>query len=108
MFRGLGRNLSEQLEVLFRDRDHFILAITPEGSRSWLDHWKTGFYHIARAANVPIAMGFLDYGRKEAGISGTFMPTEDIEACFETVRAFYADRKAKKPENTNLIRPKSI
>ena len=108
VYRGQGRNLSDQMAEYFRTRDHFILAITPEGTRSKLDHWKTGFYHIARAANVPVVMGFLDYGRKEAGIGGAFMPSGSMDECFEKVRAFYADRRAKKPENTSLIRPKPL
>lgn len=106
VYRGQGRNLSEQLAEYFRSRDRFILGIAPEGTRSKLDHWKTGFYHIARAAEVPIVMAFLDYGRKEIGMGGAFMPTEDMQECFEKIRTFYADRVAKKPENTSLIRPK--
>lgn len=105
--RGQGRKLSEQLAEHFRSRDRFILGIAPEGTRSKLDHWKTGFYHIARAAEVPIVMAYLDYGCKEVGMGGAFMPSADMEECFGKIRAFYQGREAKKPESTSLIQPKS-
>ena len=105
--RGQGRNLSEQMAEHFRSRDHFILGMAPEGTRSKLNHWKTGFYYIARVAEVPIVMAFLDYGRKEVGMGGAFMPTGDLEECFEKIREFYSGRVAKKPENASEVRPKS-
>ena len=108
VYRGQGRKLSEQLAEHFHTRDQFILAIAPEGTRSKLDHWKTGFYHIARAANVPIVMGYLDYGRKEVVMGGTFIPSEDLEACFEQIRGFFAGHEGRRPENASLIRPKPL
>ena len=107
VYRGQGRNLSEQLAEHFHARDHFILAIAPEGTRSKLDHWKTGFYHIARAADVPIVMAYLDYGRKEVMMGGMFMPSADMEACFGRIREFYEGHEGKRPENASLIRPKA-
>lgn len=107
VYRGQGRNLSEQLAEHFHSRDRFILGIAPEGTRSKLDHWKTGFYHIARAADVPIVMAFLDYGRKEVGMGGAFIPPGDMEDCFDTIRDFYTGRAGKKPENESVIGPRT-
>ncbi|MGW8323976.1 MAG: glycerol acyltransferase, partial [Thermodesulfobacteriota bacterium] len=53
-------------------------------------YWKTGFYRIAESANVPIVLGFLDYRRKVGGIGPVVVPTGDIEADMEKIRAFYA------------------
>jgi 1-acyl-sn-glycerol-3-phosphate acyltransferase len=105
VYRDQGRNLTEQLVDHFRENDHLILGLAPEGTRSGLDHWKTGFYHIARAANVPIVMAYLDYGQKEIGMGGTFLPGDSLDECFEKIRAFYAGRQGKNPEKQSLIQP---
>ena len=102
--REQGRNHIQQLTDLFNRSEQLVLALAPEGTRSKTDHWKTGFHYIARAANVPIAMGYLDFGHKQVGIGGAFYPSEDIEADFKLIRKFYADRQGKNPENTSLIR----
>ena len=57
-----------QLVAAFKDSENFHLCITPEGTRSKTDHWKSGFYRLAIAANVPVGLGFIDYGKKRLGI----------------------------------------
>jgi 1-acyl-sn-glycerol-3-phosphate acyltransferase len=81
-----------------------ILALAPEGTRAKKDHWKSGFYHIARAAKVPIALAYLDYGKKEVGLGGAFEPGGDIQEAFARIRDFYRDRRGKYPEQESLIR----
>jgi len=88
---------------LFEQSEQLVLALAPEGTRSKMDHWKTGFHHIARAANVPIMMAYMDYGNKQAGIGDLLYPSEDIEADFARIRQFYANRRGKNPENESLI-----
>jgi hypothetical protein len=68
-----------------------------------MDHWKTGFHYIARAANVPVLMAYLDYGKKQVGIGGMFYPSEDIDETFTQIRKFYKNRCGKNPENESLI-----
>ena len=106
-FRALGGipidrnhavNTIEQMASLFKQSERLVLALAPEGTRSRQNHWKTGFYHIARGAKVPIAMAFLDYPRKQIGMGGTFEPGADIEEVFVRIEAFYADRRGKHPE----------
>lgn len=106
--RESGKNYIGQMADLFEQSDQLILALAPEGTRTKTDHWKTGFYYIARAANVPILIGYLDFGNKQVGIKELFYPTDDINADFETIRQFYAGRRGKNPENESLIkiRPK--
>lgn len=102
--RDQGQNYKQQLTDLFNRSEDMVLALAPEGTRSKTDHWKTGFYYIARAANVPILMAYLDFGKKQVGIGGMFYPSEDIDADFVKIREFYASRRGKNPENESLIK----
>lgn len=111
-FRALGgvpvdrrspQDLVQQMVTLFRERETFVLAIPPEGTRSKTKYWKSGFYYIARGANVPIVLGFLDFKRRVGGVGGVVHPTDDVEADIEKIRAFYATVTAKFPEDfTNI------
>jgi len=89
---------------LFSEREKFALGIMPEGTRSKTDRWKSGFYHIAHGANVPIAMAYLDYKNKILGIGEIMNTTGDIEADLEIIRAFYKDKIGYRPENQSEIR----
>jgi len=71
------------------------LIVPPEGTRSKTRYWKTGFYHIAVAAQVPIVMAYMDYTRKISGLGPTFFPSGDLEADMLTIKAFYAPFKGK-------------
>jgi 1-acyl-sn-glycerol-3-phosphate acyltransferase len=71
------------------------LLIPPEGSRSKVKYWKTGFYYIAAAAQVPILMAFMDYPQKRAGLGSIFKPTGDIEKDMMEIKAFYAQFTGK-------------
>ncbi len=97
-------NFVEQMAKRFEEAESLRLTIAPSGTRKKTDHWKTGFYHIAVAAKVPLAYGYVDYGRKVVGISRGMMPTGDIEADMEHIRAFYADIEGKFPANKSDIR----
>ena len=81
----------------FEKNDSLILTVPPAGTRKRVLNWKTGFYHIANGAGVPIAMGFLDYKRKVGGIGSVLQPTGDIEADMQIIRSFYQDISGKYP-----------
>ena len=81
-------SLVEAMVRLFENRDKFIMVVTPEGSRSKQDEWKTGFYHVAVGAKVPICLGYVDYKRKIAGIAKTFYPS-DFEQDMRMMMDFY-------------------
>ena len=74
------------------------LVVPPEGTRSKVRYWKTGFYYIALGAKVPIVMAYMDYARKQSGLGPVFEPTGDIEADMVTIKAFYAPFKGKNPD----------
>jgi len=101
--RGQSLHLIEQMADLFEQSDQLIFALAPEGTRSKTDHWKTGFYYIARAARVPIALGYLDFGKKQVGANTVIYPGDDIEADFKLIREYYRDKHGKNPENESLI-----
>ena len=98
--RTSGQNKVESIARIFKERDEFRLAIAPEGTRKKVEKLKTGFYYIAKEANVPIVMTALDFGKKQVKISNPFYPTEDREADFTIIKNFYKDVKGKVPENS--------
>lgn len=102
--RGHSTDMIRQITRMFENSDRLVLALAPEGTRSKTDHWKSGFYHIARAAHVPIVMGYLDFGHKRAGLGAAFCPGDDLEADFDRIRDFYRDKLGKHPEKASLIR----
>ena len=73
----------------FDDNDTMVLAIAPAGTRGQAKHWKSGFYHIAHGAQVPIICGFLDFERKVGGVGLSFIPSGDIAKDMDRIRAFY-------------------
>ena len=64
----------------FKQQDQLWLALAPEGTRSYTDKWKTGFYHIAVGAGVPILPIAMDYKTKQIRFMPLFYPTGDYDA----------------------------
>ena len=87
---------------LFSKHDELRLVITPEGTRSRVEKWRTGFYYVALKANVPIALAFIDYGTKSCGIDKVIYPTGDFKKDMKEIMDFYKTKKAKNPENFSL------
>lgn len=71
------------------------LIVPPEGTRTKTRYWKTGFYYIAREAQVPIVMAYMDYERKVSGLGPVFESTGDVDADMAAIKAFYAPFKGK-------------
>jgi 1-acyl-sn-glycerol-3-phosphate acyltransferase len=82
----------------FHKHPRFVLLVPPAGTRSKVMYWKTGFYHIAMGANVPIVLGYLDYRRKVGGIGPIVQPTGNMERDMKIIKAFYSGITAKYPE----------
>lgn len=81
----------------FRENPRMVLVVPPAGTRRKVMYWKTGFYHIARGANVPIVLGYLDYRRKIGGIGPVVCPTGNMEVDLKIIRDFYAGVAGKYP-----------
>lgn len=90
--RSRRTNVVDQMIAEFAKHDALVVAIPPEGTRKRVDHWKSGFYHIARGANVPVVLGYLDFARKRAGLGPAITLTGDVHADMDSIRAFYAER----------------
>ena len=96
--RSKANNAVAQMVERFAQEDKLILVIPPEGTRGKVSRWKSGFYHIAVGAKIPLALGFLDYKRKAAGIAKVFHPTGDYEKDLAEIQAFYATVTARHPD----------
>ncbi|MBI4929986.1 MAG: 1-acyl-sn-glycerol-3-phosphate acyltransferase [Bacteroidetes bacterium] len=109
--RGLGgipvdrskhSNIVDAMVALVNSKEEIIVLMTPEGTRKKVEKWKTGFYHLAIKANIPIVLGRLNYGTKEAFIGQSFIPSGNIEKDFEIIREFYKGVVGRNPENFSL------
>ncbi|WP_029288657.1 1-acyl-sn-glycerol-3-phosphate acyltransferase [Cellulomonas sp. HZM] len=89
---GLVDELTERL----RTGSGFYLVVTPEGTRSG-DGWKSGFYRIARATDLPVTLGYVDRTTMTTGLGPTIRLTGDVGADMDVVRAFYADKAGLVP-----------
>lgn len=107
LFRWLGgypvdrsrrNNYVDTVADIFRRHERFAITIAPEGTRSKVHRLRTGFYYIARKAEVPIVMAKFDFGKKVVTFSEPFRPTDDKEADFAFIRNFYKDARGKNPE----------
>ncbi len=96
--RSKSHNVVDDIVIQYQQNDKFIVLIPPEGTRKKVKQWKTGFYHIANNAKVPILMGYVDASKKEAGLADFFQPSGDIENDMQEIRAFYANKKGLRTE----------
>jgi 1-acyl-sn-glycerol-3-phosphate acyltransferase len=90
--RSKSNNMVDQMSDYYRDSEELIVIVPPEGTRRKVDRWKTGFYHIARQAELPIVQGYFDADRKCVGFGPSFFPTGDVDKDIAEIRAFYADK----------------
>ena len=102
--RGAKKNFVGQIVDVYNDSKALVIALAPEGTRKYVDHWKTGFYHIAKGAQVSIAMAFLDYSKKACGIGGHFLPSENLKADMQILKEFYSGVVGKFPEKQGVVR----
>ena len=95
--RQKGGNYVQAMIDEFARRDEFMLTIAPEGTRGSVRHWRTGFYHIAMGAGVPLVCGLMDYRRKVGGLGPAIMPTGDYAADMRQIEAYYHQTTPKYP-----------
>jgi|TARA_B110000879_G_scaffold149418_1_gene193667 1-acyl-sn-glycerol-3-phosphate acyltransferase len=98
--RTKSHNVVFDIVAQFKSNDNFVVLVPPEGTRRRVSEWKTGFYHIANNAEVPILMGYVDAGKKEAGFADFFYPTGELETDMKEIRSFYAEKKGLTAENS--------
>ncbi len=96
--RAAAGDVVEDTARAYRARERLALVITPEGTRSRVAQWKSGFHRIARAAGVPIVLAVFDYDRKVVQLGPSFAATEDYERDLAGIQAHITARMAKHPE----------
>ena len=89
--------LVEQSVEKFSQATALVLTVPAEGTRSKASTWRSGFYHIARLAEVPIVLGYLDYRRKRGGLGPALYTSGDVRLDMDRIRAFYADKTGRHP-----------
>ncbi len=100
--RSKHTNMVDAMIGQFQQSEKLILMIPAEGTRGYVKEWKSGFYHTAMGANVPIVMGYLDYGKKIAGFGDVFYPTGDYQKDLVAIQNFYRQFTARHPEKSSL------
>lgn len=90
--------LVDEIVRRIKTNDRFFLVVTPEGTRGRGSYWKSGFYRIARATNLPLVLGYVDSVTRTTGLGPTIHLTGEISADMDRVREFYADKRGIRPE----------
>ena len=83
----------------FEENDKLFLVFTPEGTRSYSPNWKKGFYYIAKKANVPICIGYMDYEKKIGGFDSIYHPTDDVNKDIAHIKNILKNYKGRHPQN---------
>ena len=104
--RKRNTNMVERLAQQISAGTGTALVVPPAGTRSYTPYWKSGFYRIALAANIPVVCGYLDYDRKVAGLGPSFYLSGNMQQDMDRIRDFYKDIAGKYPANKSRIRLK--
>ena len=97
-------NLVDELVETYGEYEALALTVPPEGTRGQADYWKSGFYHIAKGAGVPILLSYLCYEKKRGGFGPELWTSDDVRADMDKVRAFYAGKVGKRADLSSRIR----
>ena len=98
--RSASHNVVRETVRQFKENKDLVVLVPPEGTRSKVAKWKSGFYHIANMAEVPILMGYVNAEKKEAGFADFFYPTGDLKGDLEKIREFYHPIKGLIADNS--------
>ena len=104
--RSKPNGMVEQVSEIICSNPKISLVIPPSGTRDKTAYWKSGFYYIAKSANVSIVCGYLDYEKKMAGLGPNFFVSDSLSNDMDKIRAFYKNKIGKFPHLTSTIRLK--
>ena len=102
--RSRAESAVDQAVAMFAAEDSFYFGLAPEGTRDLREAWKSGFYRIAKEADVPVILGVIDYKHKKVGLTGRLDLTGDVEADLARCADFYRDFDGRWPEKTTPVR----
>lgn len=100
--RENSKNLVDFAANLIQEKD-IVFIVPAEGTRNRVEKWKTGFYHIAKKADVPVLLGFLDYKTKTSGINKIIKLSDSFEHDMKIIQDYYLNYSAKFPKNYNPV-----
>lgn len=101
--RRASQKFVDQVVALYNENENLIIAISPEGTRSKTNVWKSGFYYMAFGAGVPIVLVAIDYAHKMLEIGPAIVPSGEIRTDFEIIQRFYTNRIGKHPERQGRV-----
>ncbi len=104
--RDRNENRVQQMARAFEEAESLAIGVSAEGTRSYVPYWKSGFYHIALSAKVPIVMGYVDYARKRGGFGPELVPTGEVTQDMDKIRSFYSDKAGRYPDCFGDVRLK--
>lgn len=96
--RSRNSNFVDSIVELFNEKEEFIITMTPEGTRSYNPKWKTGFYYIAKKAQVPVLKVGFDYANKRVVLAEAQYIESTVEECIQEFKAYFSQFKGKHPE----------
>ena len=102
--RTASQNTVSVMTARFSETSNLMLTLAPEGRRRHAPHWRSGFYRIARAAQVPLCLGYMDYPSKSVGFSPLIHLSGALKDDMNQIRAFYEGKRGKRPQNAAPIR----
>ena len=101
--RAQASGAVEQLAQLIQSEPSFWLGLSPEGTRRRTDHLRSGFYHLALTLDLPIALAYIDYARREIGVMQFVHMSGEVERDLRVLRDFFADKVGRHPANAGVI-----
>ncbi len=100
--RSQSNDVVAAMKANFASASDLVLVVPPEGTRNRTEKWKSGFYHIAVGAGLPITFAVMDYATKTVSLPATLWPSGDYEQDLPIIQSFYASATAKYPEKFEL------
>lgn len=102
VWRSKHTSMTDNLAATAKEREDFVLCITPEGTRSPNPDWKKGFYFIAQKADIPVLLYAIDYQRKLIQCTKSMIPSGDVDKDMRDIKLYFKDFKGKRPEKFAL------
>jgi len=102
--RSGGKNMVGAVADLFAQHEDLALGIAPAGTRKYSPHWRSGFYHMALGANVPLVLGSINFKRRVVCILETVHLTGDQQEDMDRIRSVYASVEGRNPERKVPVR----
>ncbi len=96
---GMARQMQDAMVAAKQKNAYFWLGLAPEGTRKYIPGWRSGFYRVALAADVPLLVVTLDYSRKEVKLNQFLQLSGNEAQDMARVAAICAPVKGLKPEN---------